>query len=247
MVDTMMESEIRRTNPALPTPVVLYNLGKVPYEPALEMQEHLRKLRIRDEIDDTLVVLQHPPVITLGTSGGMEDLHVPVSELEAQGVELVEANRGGKATFHGPGQLVAYPVMKLPDRDLHTYLWRLEETVIRTLASWGILAARDEAHPGVWIAERKICAVGIGVREDVTMHGLALNANTELAYFDLFTPCGIFNRGVTSMRFVLGQRIDMQKLEADFVRTFGEVFERKILPAAPEAVEQLLSIPKSTQ
>ena len=99
----------------------------------------------------------------------------------------------------------------------------------------------------MWIAERKICAVGIGVREDVTMHGLALNANTELAYFDLFTPCGIFNRGVTSMRFVLGQRIDMQKLGSDFVRTFGEVFERKILPAAPEAVEQLLSIPKSTQ
>ena len=223
-------------------PIVLYSLDTVPYEPALEIQEQLRNARIQDEIEDALIVLQHPPVITTGVSGGLEDLRVTPSQLGAMGIELCEASRGGKATFHGPGQLVAYPVIKLPERDLHTYLWRLEETIIRTLAGWGIQAGRDERYPGVWVGERKICAIGIGVREDVTMHGLALNANTELAYFDLFTPCGISDRGVTSMQSLLGHRIDMQILEADLVQAFSAVFGRRMLRAQSAVLEQLLNL-----
>lgn len=210
---------------------VLYSYDIVPYKQALEIQERLRQARARDEIIDALIVLQHPAVITFGASGGLEDLHVTAGQLAALGVELHMASRGGKATFHGPGQLVVYPVMKLPDRDLHAYLWRLEECVIRTLARWGIQAGRDEQHPGVWVGERKICAIGIAVRDDVTMHGLALNANTELDYFDLFTPCGIANRGVTSMQALLGCQIDLQKLAVDFVQAFSEVFQRSLQPA----------------
>jgi lipoate-protein ligase B len=221
--------EISITETTLPMPVVLYSLGIVPYEPALEIQEQLRRARVRDEIYDALIVLQHLPVITVGVSGGMEDLHVSTTQLDSMGVELYETSRGGKATFHGPGQLVAYPVMKLPDRDLHTYLWRLEETIIRTLAIWDIQAGRDEHHPGVWVGDRKICAIGINVRDDVTMHGLALNANTELEYFNLFTPCGIADRSVTSMQTLLGHSIDMHELEMAFLKSFSDVFARPIL------------------
>lgn len=212
-------------------PVDLYSCGLVAYEAALALQEQLHRARAQDLINDTIIVLQHPPVITLGASGGRDDLHVSDAQLEALGVGLHEASRGGKATFHGPGQLVLYPVMKLPDRDLHAYLWRLEECVIRTLAAWGIPAGRDERYPGVWVGRQKICAIGIAVRDDVTLHGLALNANTDLTFFDLFTPCGIADRGVTSLQALLGYRIDLQKLEADLVQAFSEIFERPILPA----------------
>jgi lipoate-protein ligase B len=214
-----------------PEPVALYSCGLVAYEPALALQKQLHRARAQDQINDAIIVLQHLPVITLGASGGRDDLHVSTARLEALGVGLQETSRGGKATFHGPGQLVLYPVMKLPDRDLHAYLWRLEECVIRTLAAWGIQAGRDERHPGVWVGQQKICAIGIAVRDDVTMHGLALNANTDLTFFDLFTPCGIADRGVTSLQALLGFRIDIDKLEADLIRAFGEIFGRTILPA----------------
>lgn len=206
----------------------LYSLGLVAYQVALKFQERLHQARVKDEIADSLVVLQHPPVITLGVSGGQEDLHVTLEQLAELGIDLQQASRGGKATFHGPGQLVVYPVMKLPDRDLHAYLWRLEESIIRTLALWGISAGRDERYPGVWTPRGKICAIGIAVSQDVSMHGLALNANTELENFNLFTPCGISDRGVTSMQSLLGRSIDMRKLEADFIQAFSEVFQRNL-------------------
>lgn len=210
-------------------PVRFYSLGLVPYDEALEIQERLHRARVDEVIGDVLIVLQHPPVITTGASGGLEDLHISIEQLAELGIELRETSRGGKATFHGPGQLVVYPVMKLPDRDLHAYLWRLEDSVIRTLAAWGIQAGRDERFPGVWADGRKICAIGIAVRDEVTLHGLALNANTELANFRLFTPCGISDRGMTSMQFLLKRPIEMQKLELDFIQAFSEVFQRPVL------------------
>ncbi len=217
--------------------VCLILAGVRPYREAMQLQKHLWQARCRDLAGDTLLLLQHPPVITLGVSGGQEDLRVSSEQLQHLGVELFQTNRGGRATFHGPGQLVAYPVMKLYGCDLHAYLWKLEEVVLRLLQDWGIRASRDERFPGVWVGKAKIAAVGVAVRDDVSTHGLALNANTDLSYFGLITPCGLLDRGVTSMQAVLGQEVPMAELEAGFARVFAEVFNRtlKVSRAALEA------------
>lgn len=184
--------------------------------------------RRRDEIGDTVLVLQHPPVITLGQSGGGEDLRLSPAALQRLGVGLYQTNRGGRATYHGPGQLVAYPIVKLFDHDLHAYLWSLEEMLVRLLAEWGIAAGRLERHPGVWVGRDKIAAVGVAVRDDVTTHGLALNVNTDLSYFNLIIPCGLRDHGVTSMRVVLGRAAPMAEVETSFVRALGMVFDRPV-------------------
>lgn len=205
----------------LPTTTLdVIQAGVVPYAEAEELQERLWSARCHEEILDTVLVLQHPPVITLGQSGGLEDVRVSIKQLAARGVELHSTNRGGRATFHGPGQLVVYPIVKLPDRDLHTYLWKLEEAIIRTVSAWGVAADRDERYPGVWVDRDKLAAVGIAVRDDVTTHGAALNVNVDLSYFDLITPCGIADRGVTSMQKLLGRAVPMREVEDEFIRQF---------------------------
>jgi lipoate-protein ligase B len=213
-----------------PEPVRLITPGVIPYHEALELQERLWDARRQDQCGDILLVLQHPPVITFGLSGGLEDLRVPVEELQARGVEFCEIDRGGRATFHGPGQLVAYPIIKLQNLDLHGYCWKLEEAALRLLSGWGISASRDERYPGVWAGRNKIAAIGVAVRERVTLHGLALNVNTDLSFFNLMTPCGIVGRGVTSMQAVLGHDVPLAEVEKGFVREFSIVFGRQIAP-----------------
>lgn len=207
-------------------PLGVISPGVIPYDQSLQWQERLWEARRRDEIGDTVLVLQHPPVITLGQSGGLEDLRVPLSELRRLGVGLYQTNRGGRATYHGPGQLVAYPIVKLRDHDPHTCLWSLEEVVVRLLAEWGIAAGRVERHPGVWVGRDKIAAVGVAVRDDVTTHGLALNVNTDLSYFNLIIPCGLRDHGVTSMQVVLGRAVPMATVEASVIRALVMVFGR---------------------
>jgi lipoate-protein ligase B len=204
----------------LPATLNAIRAGVVPYAEAEQLQERLWSARCHDEIPDTLLILQHPPVITLGQSGGLEDVRVPIEQLATRHVKLYSTKRGGRATFHGPGQLVAYPIVKLPDRDLHAYLWGLEEAIIHTASAWGIAADRDERYPGVWVNRDKLAAVGIAVRDDVTTHGAALNVNVDLSYFDLITPCGIADRGVTSMHKVLGHSVPMREVEDEFIRQF---------------------------
>lgn len=204
--------------------------GLLPYGEALRLQESLCQRRNQDEIGDTLLILQHPPVITLGQSGGREDLLISEDGLVQSGVELFETNRGGRATFHGPGQLVAYPILKLPDLDLHAYLWKLEEVALRMLTGWGIEAQREARYPGVWIDQKKIAAIGVAVRDRVTLHGLAINVNTDLAFFKLITPCGIPDRQVTSMQAILGRELPMPKVEESFIRAFGAIFCCRLTP-----------------
>ena len=205
------------------TPLAAFDViraGVVPYAEAEQLQERLWSARCHDKLPDTLLLLQHPPVITLGQSGGLEDVRVPIKQLAARRVEVHSTNRGGRATFHGPGQLVVYPIVKLPDRDLHAYVWRLEEAIIRTVNVWGITADRDEYYPGVWVDRDKLAAVGIAVRDDVATHGAALNVNVDLSYFDLITPCGLADRGVTSMQKFLGDSVSMRDVEDEFIRQF---------------------------
>jgi lipoic acid synthetase len=213
--------------------VRVFHLGTMEYEKARRLQEDIAVARARGAIGDVLLLLGHPPVITIGRGGGEEDILAPDALLRRAGVRVLLTDRGGRATYHGPGQLVAYPILEPPGGDLHRHVWRLEEVVIRVLDTYGLTGGRVAEHPGVWVEcpmqsgcpGKKIAAVGIAVRDGVTRHGLALNVSPNLAHFELLIPCGIANREVTSMARELGWVPDLTEVVERFVQAFGEVFE----------------------
>jgi lipoyl(octanoyl) transferase len=178
------------------------NLGTVPYEDALELQRALARERISGAIpEDMMLLLEHPPVVTLGRSAKARNLVSSADFLASRGVELFEVERGGDVTFHGPGQLVGYPIIDLKRHklDLHWYLRQVEEALIRTLAAYSIPAERNVGFTGVWTNGRKIASIGVHARDWVTWHGFALNVTTDLSYFDLIIPCGIDGVMMTSI------------------------------------------------
>ena len=217
-------------------------LGLVPYADGLELQRTLVEERKADRIPDTLLLLQHPHVITIGVKkeGRSHGLATP-HRLAALGVEGFDTGRGGDVTYHGPGQLVGYPIVDLnPDRrDVHRYVRDLEEVMIRVCAGFGITAGRIKGLSGAWIpstrsarsgppAEAKIGAIGVRISRWVTSHGFAFNVNTDVEYFNLIVPCGITDRGVTSLAAELGRAPDMREVEDRFVEQFAQVFERSL-------------------
>ncbi len=212
-------------------PIQLVRLGRIPYRHALRLMQQLADARRRDEVGDTLLLGEHSPVITMGCAGGSEDLRTPADQLRQLGIEVVQTDRGGRMTYHGPGQLVVYPILKLPADDLHGYLWRLEEVALNVLAQWGIAGGRVERHPGVWIGQDKIAAVGVAVQDHVTTHGLALNVDPDLTHFQLIVPCGLADRGVTSMRAELNAPVALEAVEHSLVAAFGRVFARGVTPS----------------
>ncbi len=212
----------------MPQTIAVIRLGRLEYGQALRLQELLADARRQDAIGDVLLLVQHPPVITFGRGGGAEDLRVSPEALRRAGIGLYQTERGGRATYHGPGQLVAYPILKLPDDDLHTYLWRLEQTILDLLNSFGVAAGRVERHPGAWVGNDKIAAIGVAERQRVTMHGLAINVDPPIEHFGLIVPCGITGKGVTSMRRVLGHPVDFDAVETAFVRAFARAFNATI-------------------
>ena len=184
--------------------------GRIGYEPALKLQATLVERRRRGEIPDTLLLLEHPHVITLGSSGRAGHVLLAADELARRGIALHQAGRGGDVTYHGPGQLVGYPILDLKPnrRDLHLYLRTLEAVLIRTLAAFGLAGERDPAATGVWVGGAKVAAIGIRVSSGwITSHGFALNADTDLSYFDAIVPCGLPGRSVTSISRLLGRQV----------------------------------------
>jgi lipoyl(octanoyl) transferase len=207
--------------------VQVRRLGTLSYADALALQSDLVARRRAREVVDTLLLLEHPHVITLGS--GSHDEHVLVSpeERAARGIELFETGRGGDVTYHGPGQLVGYPILDLkPDRcDLHRYLRDLEEMLIGVLAEFGLQGGRKEGLTGVWVEDRKLAAIGVRVSSGwITSHGFALNVNTDLSYFGTIVPCGIRAHGVGSISSELGRPVAMADVEAAAVRSFERVF-----------------------
>lgn len=180
------------------------------YHESVELQASLVERRRRGEIPDTLLLLEHPHVITVGSAGGRGHILLPPGELAARGIDVHEAGRGGDVTYHGPGQLVGYPILDLkPDRaDLHAYLRSLEEVLIGALRGFGLEGERDETATGVWVGGAKIAAIGIRVSSGwITSHGFAINANTDLSYFDAIVPCGLHGRPVTSLTRLLRREV----------------------------------------
>ncbi len=205
-------------------------LGTIPYAEGLELQQQLVEDRRADRIPDTLLLLEHPHVITLGVKLASSRSHVLASpaELSSQGVELFETGRGGDVTYHGPGQLVAYPILDLrPDRqDVHRYVRDLEDVMIRVCSDYGVEAGRVAGASGAWVGDRKVGAVGIRISRWITSHGIALNVETDLDYFSLIVPCGIADRGVTSLARELGRPVAMPVVADRFVVHMADVFAR---------------------
>ncbi len=206
------------------SPFTVRNLGLIDYQAALDLQRELVEQRKRGEIGDQLLLLQHPDVITLGVRTRNDRSHILESDasLAAQGVEVFETGRGGDVTYHGPGQLVGYPIFDLkPDRcDVHRYVRDLEEVLIRSVAGFGITAGRVAGLTGIWVGQEKLAAIGVRISRWVTSHGFALNVNTDLSKFGLIVPCGITDKGVTSMQRLLGKPVPMAEVEDAVVRAF---------------------------
>lgn len=207
-------------------------LGLVPYAEALDLQKQLVEQRRANEIPDQLLLLQHPPVITLGVKSRNDRSHVIETPegLVARGIEIVETGRGGDVTYHGPGQLVGYPIIDLnPDRrDVHQYVRDLEEVLIRAVAAFGVLAGRSPGLTGVWVGDGKLAAIGVRIARWITSHGFALNVGTNLEHFGLIIPCGITDKGVTSIEKVAGRPVAMREVETAVCRAFADVFSRQI-------------------
>jgi lipoyl(octanoyl) transferase len=212
-------------------PLEIRRLGLVSYDEALALQKQLVEDRKAQTISDQLLLLQHPPVITLGVKSRDDRTHVLASpdELSRQGVGLYETGRGGDVTYHGPGQLVGYPIIDLnPDRrDVHRYVRDLEQVLIEVAASFGIEAGRKAGLTGVWVGEDKLAAIGVRIARWVTSHGFALNVGTDLSHFSLIVPCGIRDKGVTSLERLLGRSVPMDEVEAATITAFTAVFDRR--------------------
>jgi lipoyl(octanoyl) transferase len=227
MKDGSRELEVRR-------------LGVVPYAEGLALQQALVEARKAGRIPDQLLLLEHPPVITLGVKTRNDRSHIvaPPALLREEGVEVFETGRGGDVTYHGPGQLVGYPILDLkPDRcDVHQYVRDIEEVMIRAAARFGVTAGRVPGLTGAWVGNEKLAAIGVRIARWITSHGFAFNVNTALNHFDLIVPCGITDKGVTSLEKLLSRTIPMVEVEDAVVTAFVEVFDTRIVPPAPHQV-----------
>jgi len=203
-----------------------YKLGLIDYEKAFELQKRIWAETAAGKAEDSLLLLEHPPTLTLGKSGKLKHLLVERDELAEKGISLFFSDRGGDITFHGPGQLVVYPIIDLRKRskDIHRYIHDLQEVVIETLADFSIIAERDPKHVGVWVGKDKVCAIGVAVHQWITRHGLALNVDPDLDSFSLITPCGIIDRGVTSMARLKRSAPPLEEVISRFIAHFSRVF-----------------------
>ena len=212
----------------------LRQLHVVTYENGMALQQKLVEMRQRDEIDDQLLLLEHPPVITLGRGGDAGNLLATPEALRQRGVRFFETTRGGDITYHGPGQIVGYPIVHLGEgsRDVRKYVTKLEEVLIRTVAEYGVTATRAEGKRGIWVGNDKIAAIGVRIARWVTSHGWALNVNPNLEHFNLITPCGIRGSGVTSIAKQIGRDVPLAEVRQILATKFAEIFERELVPRA---------------
>ena len=211
--------------PAVPLRLIcqVARLGMVEYRQAWDLQVRMVQAVREAEQPNTLLLLEHPPVFTRGRLSGADQIRLTPTELDERGIQVYETDRGGQVTFHGPGQLVAYPVLNLREwGGPLRYIRTLEEITIRTLADFGITAGTVEGLTGVWVGEAKIAAIGVKISRGVAYHGFALNVNTDLSYFDYIVPCGVSDRAVTSMAQLLSETVDLEMVQYSLVYHFGK-------------------------
>jgi lipoyl(octanoyl) transferase len=206
--------------------VEVYKLGLISYAKAFALQEKLQASKITGDVPNILLLLEHPPTLTLAKEKDQKDILVPERILKQKNIEIFPTDRGGHITWHGPGQIVGYPILNLNDigKDIHQYIRNLEQVIMDTLKDYSLESGRDPQHVGVWVGNEKIAAIGVRVSKWVTKHGFALNVNSDLTYFDLINPCGLVDKGVTSLEKALGRYIDMDEVIGKVIDHFAEVF-----------------------
>jgi lipoyl(octanoyl) transferase len=203
--------------------------GQLSYATSIVLQESYAKALQEGKGSEVFILLEHPHVITLGRGFHVENLLFSPELLKKQGVTVEETARGGDVTYHGPGQIVGYPIISIADKpDLHLYLRNLEELMIRTVGDFGIQADRKPGMTGIWVGDEKIGAIGVRVVRWITTHGFALNVNTDLKYFDYIVPCGIKQFGVTSLQKLLNREIPIEEVHQSLINHFGQIFDRKM-------------------
>lgn len=221
-------------------------LGRVDYPEALTVQEKLWHLRQRNEIADTLILLEHPPVLTLGVRGAQLNILMSEEFLKDQGVEIYKVKRGGDVTYHGPGQIVGYPIFSLMNygKDLHGFVDNLKNVFIQLLkVEYDITAVGgDKKYTGVWVEDKKITAVGLSFNRWITMHGFAFNVNTNLEHFNWINPCGFTDKGVTSLEKLLGEKLDFQRVNQQVIQYFSSVFNTSIEYMDRNTINQLIGV-----
>ncbi len=219
--------------------------GRVPYATAYRAMHDLAPRRAAGDVPDVLALLEHPPVFTAGRRTDQSHLLLAEAEIARAGAELHHVDRGGSVTFHGPGQLVGYPVIHLGAApDVIAYLRTIEEAVIRACGDLGVEVGRSPGHTGVWAGRQKVCAIGVKVTRGVTLHGFALNCTTDLAWFGGIVPCGLPDRGVTSLSELAGREIRVAEALPAVAARFAEVFARRLIPAP--ATEDPFAVPRRT-
>jgi lipoyl(octanoyl) transferase len=229
------------------TPLEVRRLGRIDYAEALALQRGLVEDRKAGRVPDLLLLLEHPPVITLGVKGDGGRSHIVATpdRLAQLGIAVEETGRGGDITYHGPGQVVGYPILDLkPDRcDVHRYVRDVEDAMIRTCADYGVAASRIAGLTGTWVGPDKIGAIGIRISKWVTSHGFAFNVSTNLEHFNLIVPCGIADHGVTSLERAAGRPVPMREVEDALARHVASVFDREIIASAtPRPATDVTSI-----
>jgi lipoate-protein ligase B len=217
------------------------DLGLLDYQPAFSIQEQVLAARVAGDLPAAIILQENPPTITIGRSGSHANVLVNAAELERRGVEMLEVNRGGDVTYHGPGQIIASPLLYLGDLHLNAnqYLHRLEDLLIILLDAYGITAGKKEAAPGVWVGEAKIAAVGIAVRHGYTFHGFSINVNLDLEPFGWIHPCGMAHMSVTSMKQILGGELGMSEVKDQLRRVLSQGFDMQIQDADWPEVQAL--------
>ena len=219
--------------PAVAPPLTVLDFAQIAYEPALALQMDLAARRAENEIGDTLLLLEHPHTYTFGSSGKREHLLAPEEELRREGIEVLVVDRGGDVTYHGPGQLVGYPILRLKDRNIGVvhYVRCLEEALIRVARSYGLAAGRQRGYTGVWVGDAKLAAIGVKVdKRGITRHGFALNITTDLRYFERIVPCGIRDKAVCSLESLLGWPVERTDVMDRVVWVFEEIFDPDVAP-----------------
>jgi len=212
-------------------------LDRIKYDDAFGLQKNLVDARSKNKIRDTFILLEHLPVFTANRKDTFKNILAPEEILAKEGIEVCKTDRGGDVTYHGPGQVVGYNIMDLKDqeRDLHAYIRNMEQMIINTLGDFGITAGRDPNHPGVWVKNEKICAIGIAVKSGwITMHGFALNVNPNMQHYKMIIACGIADKGVTSMSAVLGRTVAVSELIEPLIENYEKIFNRQLTKITPE-------------
>ncbi len=220
----------------------LVQCGRMAYDRAWALQRALARARQQERTPDVVLFTEHPPVITVGRAGRTSNILASREMLASRGIEVHDVERGGDVTYHGPGQLVGYPIINLRalDEDVVRYVRLLEQALITTVGAWGIVADRVRGYPGAWVGGAKIAAIGVAVKRKVTMHGFALNVDPELSYFDLINPCGL-DKPVTSMARLLGRPVALEDVRPAMARSLSEALQVTFTPVTPADLEARLN------